>query len=287
MTTKALPQSPIAAVAALLPRLNFTAYVSLGILAVFIVIAFIAPLIAGDPSAINPIQRLRFSEAAHWLGTDYLGRDIYSRAVFGTQRSLVVGFSVAIIAAVLGLFIGVLTGYFHTLDRLIVPMLDGMMAIPGLLLAVALASLLGANLLTIVIAITVPEVPRMARIVRGVVLSVREQQFVSAAISVGTPTPLILWRHIVPNTVGAVTVQTTYACAAAILTEAILSFLGVSGSASLSWGGMIAESRSYFQVAPWLIAYPAILLSLLVLSVNVLGDQLREALDPRIARRIG
>lgn len=269
-----------------LPRLHPIAFLSVALLAFFAIVALIAPWIANDPTSINPSIRLKFSEHGHWFGTDYLGRDMFSRAIFGTQRSLIVGFSVATAAALFGLIIGVMTGYFRRVDKVVVPMLDGMMAIPGLLLAVALVSLLGANLLTIIIAITVPEVPRMARVVRGVVLSVREQQFISAAVSVGTPTPLILWRHIVPNTVGAVTVQTTYVCAAAILTEAILSFLGVGGSASPSWGGMIAESRNYFQVAPWLIAYPAILLSLLVLSVNTLGDQLREVLDPRFSRRV-
>lgn len=254
------------------------------ILSGFVALAIFGPLLVGDPLAISPSERLAFSSAEHWFGTDFLGRDVFTRAVYGAQRSLQVGFAVAVIASVLGLFLGVLTGYFRPVERVIVPVLDGMMAIPGILLAIALVSVIGANIATVIIAITIPEIPRMARIVRSVVLSVREQQFVSAAISIGTPTPMLLWRHIVPNTVGAVTVQATYTCASAIITEAVLSFLGVGGSVNPSWGGMIAESRQYIQLAPWLIAYPGILLSVLIIIINVLGDDLRERLDPRSAR---
>jgi peptide/nickel transport system permease protein len=198
---------------------------------------------------------------------------------------MVTGFSVALLASAIGLTFGVIAGYFRMADRVMMPVVDGMMAIPGVLLAVALVSLLGGGLATVIIAIAIPEIPRMIRLARGVTLSVREQAFVSAAVSIGTPTPLILWRHITPNTVPTVTVQATYACASAIITEAVLSFLGVGGSTLPSWGQMIAEARSYIQTAPWLIAFPGLFLSLLVLSVNVLGDQLRDILDPRVARR--
>jgi peptide/nickel transport system permease protein len=256
------------------------------VLLAFVVTAIVGPWLVGDPAAINPLNRLKTASAEHWFGTDYLGRDVFTMAIHGTGRSVVVGFVVAAIAAVLGLTIGMLTGYFRSVDRIVVPMLDGMMAIPGILLAVALVSILGPNLVTIIVAISVPEIPRMARVVRGVVLSVREQQFVTAAVSMGTPVPLILLRHILPNTIGPVSVQATYACASAVITEAVLSFLGVGGSATPSWGGMIADFRQYVQLAPWLIAYPGALLSLLILIVNVLGDQLRELLDPRMARRL-
>lgn len=257
------------------------------VLAGFAAAAVLAPLLVGDPAAIDPANRLKFVTAAHWFGTDYLGRDIFARAVYGARSSLIVGFAVAAVASVAGLALGVLTGYFRAADRLVMPFMDGLMAIPGILLAIALVSLLGASLATVVVAIAVPEMPRMVRIVRGVVLSVREQPYVAAAISIATPTPLLLWRHVVPNTVGAVTVQATYACASAIIAEAVLSFLGVAGSAVPSWGGMIAESRSYVQIAPWLIGFPGLLLSILVLAVNLLGDRLRDLLDPRIARRAG
>lgn len=269
-----------------LARLGPGALAGLAVLAAFIATALVGPSLVGDPSAINPLNRLKMSSAQHWFGTDYLGRDVFAMAIHGTGRSVAVGFAVAVIAAVFGLTIGILTGYFRAVDRVVVPLLDGMMAVPGILLAVALVSILGPNLATIIVAIAVPEIPRMARVVRGVVLSVREQQFVSAAVSIGTPVPLILTRHILPNTIGPVSVQATYACASAIITEAVLSFLGVGGTATPSWGGMIADFRQYVQIAPWLIAYPGVLLSLLVLVVNVLGDQLRELLDPRIARRL-
>lgn len=269
-----------------LARLGPGALAGVAVLLVFVAIAIFGPMLVGDPAAINPLNRLKPANATHWFGTDYLGRDVFAMAIHGAGRSVIVGFSVAIIAALFGLTIGILTGYFRAVDRVVVPMLDGMMAIPGILLAVALVSILGPNLVTIVIAIAVPEIPRMARVVRGVVLSVREQQFVMAAVSIGTPVPLILVRHILPNTIGPVSVQATYACASAVITEAVLSFLGVGGTATPSWGGMIADFRQYVQIAPWLIAYPGVLLSILVLVVNVLGDQLREQLDPRLARRL-
>lgn len=267
-------------------RLGPGAVLCIAVLLLYVAIALLGPLLIGDAQAINPMHRLKGASADHWFGTDYLGRDVFAMAVNGTARSLIVGFGVAVIAAVFGLTIGILTGYFRTVDRIVVPMLDGMMAIPGILLAIALVSIVGANLTTIVLAIAVPEIPRMARVVRGVVLSVRELTFVTAAISIGTPVPLILTRHILPNTIGPVSVQATYACASAIITEAVLSFLGVGGSATPSWGGMIADFRQYVQIAPWLIAYPGVLLSVLILSVNVLGDRLREQLDPRLARRM-
>lgn len=267
-------------------RLGPGGLLGIAILLGFVATALVGPALVGDPSAINPLNRLKMSSAQYWFGTDYLGRDVFAMAIHGTGRSVAVGFAVAVIAAVLGLTIGILTGYFRAVDRIVVPMLDGMMAIPGILLAVALVSILGPNLVTIIIAIAVPEIPRMARVVRGVVLSVREQQFVAAAVSIGTPVPLILVRHILPNTIGPVSVQATYACASAVITEAVLSFLGVGGSATPSWGGMIADFRQYIQIAPWLIAYPGALLSLLILVVNILGDQLRELLDPRLARRL-
>jgi peptide/nickel transport system permease protein len=267
-------------------RLGPGGMAGVAVLAGFVAVAIAGPWFVGDPAAINPLNRLKTASAEHWFGTDYLGRDVFAQAIHGAGRSVIVGFAVALIAAVFGLTIGILTGYFRSVDRIVVPMLDGMMAIPGILLAVALVSILGPNLVTIVIAIAVPEVPRMARVVRGVVLSVREQQFVTAAVSIGTPVPLILLRHILPNTIGPVSVQATYACASAVITEAVLSFLGVGGTTTPSWGGMIADFRQYVQIAPWLLAYPGILLSALVLVVNILGDQLRELLDPRLARRL-
>ena len=251
----------------------------------FLLLAIFGPLLVADPNLLNPVARLKLPGADYWLGTDSLGRDVFSRLVYGTQKSLLVGFTVSLAVSFLGLLVGVLAGYFPLVDRIVVPILDGLMAIPGVLLAIALVSLMGSNVGTIIVAITVPEVPRMARIVRGVVLPLRSMQYVQAAISVGTPVPMILWRHIVPSTMGPLIVQATYTCASAIITEAVLSFLGVGGSSTPSWGGMVAESRQYIQIASWLIAWPGVMLSALVVTVNLLGDQLRERLDPHIKRR--
>ncbi len=287
MAVETLPAPAMPKSLALLARLSPTALFCLLLLIVFVLIAIFAPALVMDPQSIDPVNRLKLpGTAGHPFGTDHLGRDVFARVMYGTRPSLVTGFSVAVIASVIGLAFGVMSGYFRTLDRVMMPVVDGMMAIPGILLAVALVALLGGGRATVITAIAIPEIPRMIRLTRSVTLSVRQQAFVSAAVSIGTPTPLILLRHIVPNTVATVTVQATYVCASAIITEAVLSFLGIGGSALPSWGSMIAEARTYIQIAPYLIAFPGVFLSLLVLSVNVLGDQFRDILDPRVARRI-
>jgi peptide/nickel transport system permease protein len=193
----------------------------------------------------------------------------------------------ALISVAFGLVIGVIAGYFRTADAIIMRIMDGLMAIPGILLAIALVSLSGASLFTVLVAITIPEIPRVVRLVRSVILTVRSEPYVEAAISLGTPVPVILVRHLVPNTVAPLLVQGTYIFASAILTEAILSFLGAGlGSETSSWGNIMAEGRMYFQLRPGLILYPGIFLSLTVLSVNLLGDAMRDALDPRMARKL-
>jgi peptide/nickel transport system permease protein len=200
---------------------------------------------------------------------------------------VIAGLGAALISVSVGLAIGVVSGYFSVADAIIMRVMDGFMAIPGILLAIALVSLSGATLTTVLIAITVPEIPRVVRLVRSVVLTVRNEPYVEAAISLGTSVPRILWRHLVPNTIAPLIVQGTYIFASAILTEAILSFLGAGlGAETASWGNIMAEGRVYFQLQPGLILYPGILLSLTVLSVNLLGDAMRDALDPRMARRL-
>jgi peptide/nickel transport system permease protein len=240
-----------------------------------------------DPQAISPIRRLRKPSEAYWFGTDMLGRDVYSRVVYGARVSLTVGLSVALVATLVGLAIGLVTGYLRWLDGIVMRVMDGLMSIPGVLLAIALMALTKASLENVVMAIAVTEVPRVVRLIRSLVLTLREQPYVEAAIAAGTRTPLILTRHILPNTVAPLLVQATYICASAMLTEAILSFLGAGTPPNVpSWGNIMAEGRSLFQVATYLIFFPGLFLSLAVLSVNMLGDGLRDALDPRLARNM-
>lgn len=262
--------------------------VALVVLFIMIVMALFAPwLFTVDPIQIDPAQRLKPISAAHWLGTDAYGRDVYSRVVYGARVSLIVGLGVAAFSMVAGLAIGVAAGYFRWVDAIVMRVMDGLMAIPGVLLAIALVSLSGASLTTVLIAITIPEVPRVVRLVRSVILSVRHEPYVEAAISLGTPTFTLMLRHLVPNTMAPLIVQGTYVFASAILTEAILSFLGAGVPPEVaSWGNIMADGRSFFQLFPGLVLYPGLLLSLTVLSVNVLGDAMRDVLDPRMSRRL-
>jgi peptide/nickel transport system permease protein len=230
-------------------------------------------------------MRLKPPGAAFWFGTDQLGRGVFERTLVGTGNSLIVGASVAVLATVIGGAIGLGAGYFRAGEWAIMRVMDGLMAVPSVLLAIALASLLGGGLTTVVIAIAVPEVPRMVRLVRSVVLTLRQQPYVTAAVSIGTRPAKILLRHILPNAVGALTVQATYVCASAIITESVLSFLGIGSTPdSPSWGSIMAAGRPYFQVSPWMILFPGAFLSVLVLTINILGDGLRDSLDPRLRK---
>jgi peptide/nickel transport system permease protein len=262
--------------------------IALVLLCAIILIALFAPFLGTtDPNALDTGQRLKVAGADFWLGSDGFGRDVYSRVLYGARTSLIAGMGAALISVAFGLVIGVIAGYFRTADAIIMRIMDGLMAIPGILLAIALVSLSGASLFTVLVAITIPEIPRVVRLVRSVILTVRSEPYVEAAISLGTPVPVILVRHLVPNTVAPLLVQGTYIFASAILTEAILSFLGAGlGSETSSWGNIMAEGRMYFQLRPGLILYPGIFLSLTVLSVNLLGDAMRDALDPRMARKL-
>jgi peptide/nickel transport system permease protein len=267
------------------PGIVFGMVVLLVILVLAIGAAYLG---AVDPILLRPRFRLRPPSATAWLGTDQFGRDVYSRVLFGARTSLFIGFAVATIAVAIGLTIGLVAGYLRLVDAILMRVMDGVMAIPNILLAIAMVTLSGAGILTVIVAIAIPEIPRVARLVRSVVLSVREEPYVEAAIGVGTPVPLIMWRHILPNTIAPLIVQGTYVCAAAILTEAILSFLGAGIPTEIpSWGNIMAEGRQSFQIAPWVILFPGLCVALTVLAVNILGDGLRDTLDPRIARGIG
>ncbi|WP_342363761.1 ABC transporter permease [Terrarubrum flagellatum] len=260
----------------------------LATLAAFVITAIVAPLLVGDYFTINTRIRLKPPGEEFWFGTDHLGRDIFARTLVGTRNSLIVGVSIALLTTAVGVLIGLYSGYFRRGDEIIMRIMDGLMAIPGILLAVALVSVLGGGIATVIVAITITETPRMARIVRGVTLTLREQPFVAATIAMGATTSRILFLHILPNTIGVLAVQATYVCASAIITESILSFLGVGAPPEVpSWGNIIALGRQYFQIAPWIIFFPGLFLSALILVINILGDTLRDGLDPRLTRNGG
>jgi peptide/nickel transport system permease protein len=257
------------------------------LLLIMVLIAAIWPLFTIPPTEQNVMSRLKAPSAEWWFGTDFLGRDLFVRVVHGARVSLVVGLAVAVVATAIGLLLGLIAGYVRSLDAVIMRIMDGLMAIPAILLAIAMISISGATLSTVIIAITIPEIPRVVRLVRSVVLTVREEPYVEAAIASGTKLPLILYRHILPNTIAPLIVQATYICGAAMLTESILGFLGAGIPPEIpSWGNIMAEGRTYFQLTPWIIFYPGIALALTVLAVNIVGDGLRDTLDPRIARKL-
>jgi peptide/nickel transport system permease protein len=257
-----------------------------GIVLLMIVLATAAPLFAGNPNAMNPMIRLEAPSAQYWFGTDNLGRDVFARTLYGGQVSLAIGFSVAILAVAGGMLIGLLAGYYRRVDTLVMRLMDGLMAIPAILLAIALVALTSGGIVIVVVAILIPELPREVRLVRAIVLSAREQPFVEAAIAGGARTRKILLRHILPSTFAPLTVQGTYVCASSILVEAALSFLGAGVPPSIpTWGNMIASSQLYLGLAPWTIFFPGVALAVLVLAVNLLGDGLRDWLDPRLSRR--
>ena len=256
-------------------------------LVVIVLMAIFAPLISPhDPQLLAPAQRLKPASADYPLGTDAFGRDVLSRIIYGGRVSLLIGLGSAVFSVAIGLLIGLISGFFKWVDAIMMRIMDGLMAIPAILLAIAVVSLSGASLMTVLVAITIPEVPRVARLVRSVVLTAREEPYVEAAISVGSSLPKIMWRHLVPNTVAPLIVQGTYVCASAILVEAILSFLGCGISPEIpTWGNIMAEGRAFFQIKPSLIFWPGLMLSIAILSVNLIGDAARDTLDPRMKQR--
>jgi peptide/nickel transport system permease protein len=260
-----------------------------GVLLLLIVIASIAAPWLGtvDPISINPSHRLRDPSAEHWFGTDRFGRDLYSRVMYGGRVSLIVGLSVAALATVIGLAIGLVSGYMRAVDAIVMRVMDGMMAIPAIMLAIALIALSKASIVIVIVAVTLPEVPRVVRLVRSIVLTLREQPYIEAATAIGTSVPRILLRHLLPNALPPLVVQATYICASAVLIEAALSFLGAGTPPEIpSWGNIMAEGRAYFQLKPWMVLIPGLFLAVTVLSINLVGDGLRDMLDPRLARRM-
>ena len=272
------------------------------ILLVMLAIAILAPVLGTvDPTRIDPAARNKkpgaeitfrlddgqTAKRVALMGTDSLGRDVYSRVIYGTRVSLVIGVAVAAASIAIGLVIGLVSGYVRWADGIIMRIMDGLMAIPGILLAIALVSIWRAGLITVIFAIVVPDVPRVVRLVRSIVLTVREEPYVEGAISVGTPTWILLFRHILPNTVAPLIVQGTFIAAAAIIAEAILSFLGIGIPPEIpSWGNIMAEGRTLFRVFPHNILYPGIFLALTVLAINIMGDGLRDTLDPKMSKKV-
>ena len=258
------------------------------LLALMIALALFAPwIVPHDPTEMNVIQRLKPPSAEFPLGTDALGRDILSRTLYGARVSLLVGVSVALFSAFTGILIGTMAGFNRLADKIIMRFMDGMMAIPGILLAVALMTLIHASIATVVIAIALPEIPRVVRLVRSLVLTIREQPYIQAAQAMGTRLPLVLLRHVIPNLLTPLIVQASFIWASAMIFEAYLSVLGAGTPPEVpSWGNMMAEGRSVVQLAFGMILYPGIFLGLTVLAVNLVGDGLRDLLDPRIAKKL-
>jgi peptide/nickel transport system permease protein len=281
------PRPALLSRAATAIRRNPTIFIGAVLLTALVALAIIGPWLVADPFRQMPINRLRPPSERFWFGTDQFGRDIFSRTIYGARVSLIVGLAVAALASLIGLGIGLLCGYFRRVDALIMRVMDGIMAIPTILLAIALITLTRPGLGIVIVAIVIPEVPRIVRVVRSIVLSIRGQPYVESAIAGGTRNARLLAVHILPNTLAPLIVQATYACASAMLIEAGLSFLGAGVPPEIpSWGNIIAQGRTFFQIAPWSILIPGVFLGVTVLAVNMLGDGLRDRLDPRLARRM-
>ena len=260
-----------------------------GALLLCIVVASIAAPWLGtvDPINIDPSHRLQGPSSEHWFGTDRFGRDLYSRVMYGGRVSLIVGLSVAALSTAIGLVIGLISGYLRAVDAVVMRIMDGMMAIPAIMLAIALIALSKASVIIVIVAVTLPEIPRVVRLVRSVVLTIREQPYIEAATAIGTSVPRIMLRHLLPNALPPLIVQATYIGASAVLIEAALSFLGAGTPPEIpSWGNIMAEARPYFQLKPWMVLLPGMFLAVTVLAINLVGDGLRDMLDPRLARRM-
>ncbi|MGR3507571.1 MAG: ABC transporter permease [Paracoccaceae bacterium] len=270
-----------------LAKLGVGPLIAAAVLVMIVIVTLLSPWLAPfDPLEMNPMNRLQGPSEEHFLGTDPFGRDIYSRVLIGGRVSLLIGIGAAVVSVLIGLVIGLIAGFFRLADTLIMRVMDSLMAIPSILLAIALVALNGPSITSVIMAITIPEIPRVVRLVRSVVLTAREEPYVEAAIALGSSMPKILFQHLMPNTMAPLIVQGTYILASAILTEAILSFLGAGVSTEIpTWGNIMAEGRQYFRVKPELILWPGLMLSMCILTINLLGDTARDLLDPRLKKR--
>lgn len=270
-----------------LAKLGTGPLIAAAVLTMIVIVTLLSPWIAPyDPLAMQTMNRLQGPSPEHLLGTDPFGRDLYSRVLIGGRVSLLIGIGAAVVSVVLGLVIGLIAGFFRLADTIIMRIMDSLMAIPSILLAIALVALNGPSITSVIMAITIPEIPRVVRLVRSVVLTAREEPYVEAAIALGSSMPKVLFQHLMPNTMAPLIVQGTYILASAILTEAILSFLGAGVSTEIpTWGNIMAEGRQYFRIKPELILWPGLMLSLCILAINLLGDTARDLLDPRLKKR--
>jgi peptide/nickel transport system permease protein len=281
---------------------NLSVRIGGSVLVLLTAVALAAPWLGTvDPSLFDPASRdllpgargeittLEGEMLPHRFafGSDSFGRDIYSRVIYGTRVSLIVGIATALVALSVGIVFGLLAGYLRAVDGVLMRVMDGLMAIPAILIAIALVAMWRGSVLTVVVAIAVPEIPRVTRLVRSLVLTIREEPYVEAAIAMGTGTAAIMRRHVLPNTVAPLIVQGTFICASGILTEAILSFLGVGLPPEIpTWGNVMAEGRAQFNEFPHNILFPGLFLAVTVLAVNILGDGLRDTLDPKMSHRV-
>ena len=269
-------------------RKNPTMTLGLIIFLIVTLIAIGAPLIAtGDVKKTAVFDRLEGPSSDHWFGTDHLGRDVFSRTIFGSRISLIVAVTVGARASVAGMIIGLAAGYDRRLDAILMRIMDGMMALPSLLLALAVIALLGASLVNVIAVICIVHTPNMVRLVRSSVLSLREQNFVEAARAIGSPPWRILAFHIAPNTIAPVIVQASFIFALSVMTEANLSFLGAGVPPETpTWGNIMGQGRTYLQFAVWITFFPGLFLSTTVLAINLIGDGLRDIMDPKLRRRM-
>lgn len=280
--------TPAATEASFVSRLvtRKTVMIGLLILAVVAALAILAPLIAPySPSRLSVVNRLKPPSGVYWFGTDEFGRDVFSRTIYAGRLSLLVGASVVAFAAVFGVALGLVAGFFRRLDTPIARIIDAMMAFPDILLAIALVAALGPSLVTVIVALGIVYTPRLARIVRASTLVIRELPYVEAARALGVPTWRIMSRHVLRNLVSPILVQGTFIFAYAMLAEAGLSFLGLGVSPEVpTWGTMIAAGRQYIGQADWMTLFPGIAIILSVLSLQMVGDGFRDLLDPRLRK---
>jgi peptide/nickel transport system permease protein len=260
------------------------AVVGAALVVVNVLVALGAPVLGRvDPQLLDVKARLTAPNALHWFGTDDVGRDVWSRVIHGARLSMVVGGSVVLVSFCGGLLFGLVGGYYRALDNSLMRVMDGLMAFPGIILAIALMASLGPSVVNVIVALGVVYVPRVARIVRGSVLVIRETPYVEAARALGVPDHTVLRRHVLPNCLSPVIVQGTFIFAAAVLGEAALSFLGVGVPPQIpSWGNVLAEGRLYLQQAPWLTLFPGAAIMACILGLNLFGDGLRDLLDPKL-----
>jgi peptide/nickel transport system permease protein len=260
-----------------------TTLVGAVIMTIMILAGVLAPVIGGDPAHMDVAGRLAAPSRAHWFGTDDVGRDVWSRVVYGARLSLLVGGAVVVLSFVVGMVCGLVAGYHRRLDNPVMRVMDGLMAFPAIVLAIALMAALGPSVINVIAAIAVVYSPRVARVVRGSVLVIRETTYVEAARALGASDLTLVGRHIVPNCLSPVIVQGSFVFAAAVLTEAALSFLGVGVPPYVpSWGVILSEGRLYIQQAPWLVLYPGAAIMITIFGLNLFGDGLRDLLDPKI-----